>query len=85
MKYKLTLISLMLILAVAMTGCSNGGVSVEFTFDDFSESNHITHDVSTAVGSEIEITLSSNPTTGFQAQNNRCDCVHLLKRGFTRA
>ena len=65
MKYRLLVIGILFVMVLSTAGCSAGNVSVEFTCDDFSESNHITHDISTAVGSKIEITLCSNPTTGF--------------------
>jgi len=69
MKYKLTIISLMLVLALTITGCSKSGYTAEYTCDDFMEHNHITHDLSSGASSahnEIQITLCSNPTTGFQ-------------------
>jgi len=85
MKYKLTVISLALILAVIMTGCSHGSVSVEFTCDEFTKSQHITHDVSATAGDEIEITLCSNPTTGFkwgEVQISDPSVLKLVNREF---
>jgi len=69
MKYKLTMIALILILAVIMAGCFNATYSAEYTCDDFAEHSHITHDFSSSASSahnEIQITLCSNPTTGFK-------------------
>ena len=85
MKYRLLIIGILFVMVLSTAGCSTGNVSVEFTCDDFSESNHITHDISTAVGSEIEIILCSNPTTGFdwdEVQIADTSALKLVNREF---
>ncbi len=85
MKYKLLVIGILFVMVLSTVGCSAGNVSVEFTCDDFFESNHITHDIYTAIGSEIEITLCSNPTTGFvwsEVQIADTSALKLVNREF---
>jgi len=41
-------------------------ISIEVSYDDFMANNHITREVETIVGDSIEVTLASNPSTGFQ-------------------
>jgi predicted secreted protein len=85
MRYKLIAIGLLVVLLLSTAGCSGGNVAVEFSCDDFAENNHITHDVSTAVGSEIVITLCSNPSTGFgwqEVQISDASALKLVDREF---
>jgi inhibitor of cysteine peptidase len=41
-------------------------ISIEVSYDDFMANNHITREVEATIGDSIEVTLASNPSTGFQ-------------------
>ena len=66
MKFKLAAIGILLIIVLGMTACSSGNINVQFTCDDFTNQQHITHYVNASEGDTIEITLCANPTTGFE-------------------
>lgn len=50
---------------VYTTVVAGGGQGAGYTCDDFAANNHITDDITLAVGETFELTLCANPSTGF--------------------
>jgi inhibitor of cysteine peptidase len=53
-------------------GCAQAPakVSIEVPCDDFTNQSHISKDVTVTAGGSLNVTLCSNPTTGFQWVEN---------------
>ena len=66
MKFKFVAIGVLLIMVLGLTACSSGNITVQFTCDDFTNRQHLTHYINASEGDTIEITLCANPTTGFE-------------------
>ncbi|MCX5993729.1 MAG: protease inhibitor I42 family protein [Chloroflexi bacterium] len=68
-KYRITIFvtaSILVILLLACAPAAKPGATVTVTCDQFSKQANIVQDVTATVGSTITVTLCSNPTTGFQ-------------------
>jgi predicted secreted protein len=68
MKAKLILAGLIIILALTLPACTTAAkeVTVQASYDDFTQNKNLTREVSRVkVGDVIEVTIASNPTTGF--------------------
>lgn len=84
MKVKIGLVVAMIIPAVMIASCSAppespsepglpnppGYIDMRADYDDFQEENHITTDINISVSGTLEVSLYSNPTTGYQWTEN---------------
>ena len=79
MKIKMGLVSVLIIPAVLVLGCSAqpvsepslpvnppSHISMSADYDDFQAEKHITTDINIALSGTLEVSLYSNPTTGYQ-------------------
>lgn len=68
MKSKLIIVGLIVILALSLLACSPASekIGVDISCDDFATNKHAINEFELPVGSEVVVTLCSNPTTGFE-------------------
>ena len=66
MKTKLILVYTLVALSLGLLACSPKQASVEVSCDYFSRVKHFSQQVTIPLGRPLEVTLCSNPTTGFQ-------------------
>ena len=58
------IIAIISIITIVFAGCSNS-LSFELSYDELMEHKHVTWSTTVDVGDIFQITLGSNPTTGF--------------------
>jgi inhibitor of cysteine peptidase len=60
--------------ATSLTGCTGNSdppqsgpqtITIEVSYDDFLNQNHITRDLTLKVGDALQVSLGANPSTGF--------------------
>jgi inhibitor of cysteine peptidase len=81
MKTKLLAMGAMAALSLLLFGCSGTPKEavVEVSCDDFSGNQHITREVQVPVNGTIELSLCSNPTTGFEWEAAKISNKRVLK------
>lgn len=72
MKSRSAFLCIIVSILLLILGCAQAPakVSIEVPCDDFMNQSHITKDVTVTVGGLLNVTLCSNPTTGFQWVEN---------------
>jgi ABC-type oligopeptide transport system substrate-binding subunit len=65
LKLKLILIVALIALSLSLFACTSKQVSLKISCDDFMEDRYFTWDVEVNAGDSINVTLCSNPSTGF--------------------
>jgi len=75
MKVKISLVAAMVIPAIMILGCSAqpenpSETTIDVTYDDFQQQNHITRNVDISLNDSLVVSLFSNPTTGYQWGEN---------------
>ena len=53
------------LLSFILVGCSSSN-QVEVNCEAFQENNHFTDEIAVSAGDEFQVTLCSNPTTGYE-------------------
>jgi inhibitor of cysteine peptidase len=68
MKVKLAFGILVAILALSLPACTSAAkeVTVEASYNDFTQNKDLTREINVEVGGLVKVTIASNPTTGFK-------------------
>lgn len=80
MKSRLILLSIISLGLLSISACSPPTKQVEVSYDDFMNQKHISKQIEITSGSSFEVTLCSNPTTGFQWEEARISNEAVLKQ-----
>ena len=81
MKTKLAITGTIAAISLLLFGCTATPkeASIELSCDDFSENKHISREVEVAVDGSIELSLCSNPTTGFEWEAAKISNKRVLR------
>ena len=72
MKLKIIITSILIPTLILLGGCAiaSSAAKVEISCDQFQDSHHSRNEIELGVGDTVTIDLCSNPTTGFQWEEN---------------